>query len=224
MFNPKSNLGEGIMMINIFFDLDGTIWDASESTARAWTKVFEKWKIDHIIIEKDIQSVAGKPYIECLNILAPEVLQHKEMNNILIELAIEEKMMMKEVGGRYYKNALETIEVFSKKYQLFLVSNCNDWYLKAFLNNSGLNNTFKECVCFETFGQNKVANLRYLIEKFSVQKGYYLGDTKGDQNAAQEAGLTYIHMKHGFDNKLDNDIVVEDFSEIAMFFDARNRT
>jgi phosphoglycolate phosphatase len=210
-------------MINIFFDLDGTIWDASESTAIAWTKVFKKWKINCIIFEKDIQSVAGKPYIECLDILAPEVLLHKEMDKILIELAIEEKKMMKEIGGKYYENALATIEKISKEHQLFLVSNCNDWYLKAFLNNSGINNAFKESICFGTFNQNKVANLRYLLNKFNISEGYYIGDTKGDMKAAQEVGLTYIHMKHGFDSLLKNDIILENFSEMAIFFNKINR-
>lgn len=214
MFNKKK-----FIMKNLFFDLDGTIWDASNSTAIAWSRVFKRWDINHEILEKDIQSVAGKPYMECLNILAPEVIQHKDIDSILIELAIEEKKTMKEVGGKYYRDALETIVTLSTECQLFLVSNCNDWYLKAFLNHSGLDNVFIECVCFGTFNQNKVANLIYLKNKYNIQSGYYIGDTKGDMNAAHEVGLNYIHIKHGFDKTLNHDVVVEDFLDFITLFD-----
>jgi phosphoglycolate phosphatase len=207
-------------MKNIFFDLDGTIWDASESTAAAWTKVFERWGVGRNISLQDIQSVAGRPYMECLRILVPDVIANKNIENILLDLSSEERKSMSVLGGKFYGGALSLITKLAKKNKLFLVSNCNDWYLNSFLSLSRLENVFVESVCFNTFEKNKAYNLKYLIDKYSLSNGFYIGDTQGDMQAAQMNGLCYIHMAHGFDKTLKTDLVFQDFLELDVFFNS----
>ncbi len=42
-----------------------------------------------------------------------------------------------------YNGVPETIKALSKKYPLYIVSNCQDGYIEAFLKNSGLGGYFK---------------------------------------------------------------------------------
>lgn len=205
-------------MKHIFFDLDGTLWDASKSTAIAWNQVFKKWNLNITITEYDIRSVAGKPYLECLNILAPETLQHKHKNSILEELTLTEKEYMQTYGGEFYPDSLSVIKNLADKHHLYLVSNCNGWYLDAFLEKSELLSVFRETICFTTKNQNKFNNLKYLIEKYTIHSGYYVGDTQGDQMAATQAGLEYIHMTYGFGESIKPSLQFDHFEEIESYF------
>lgn len=205
-------------MGNIFFDLDGTIWDASQSTALAWNSVFQKWEIPYQISDVHIRSVSGKPYMECLDILASKVLVHTDKDTILSDLSVAEKKYMKKLGGKFYQNALTTIKDLAKLHQLFLVSNCNGWYLNAFLEMSGFESVFKECFCYDTFNQNKLRNLQYLLTKYNISDGYYIGDTEGDKLASQTVGLKYVHMTSGFGKDVVSEIAFHTFFELADFF------
>jgi phosphoglycolate phosphatase-like HAD superfamily hydrolase len=75
---------------------------------------------------------------------------------------------------------------------LYLVRNCNDWYMEAFLDHSGTRHLFADAVCHGTTGLPKHENLRNLMARDGLQRGYYVGDTNGDRTAAEMAGLVYV--------------------------------
>lgn len=64
---------------------------------------------------------------------------------------------------------------------LYLVRNCNDWYMEAFLDHSGTRHLFADAVCHGTTGLPKHENLRNLMARDGLQRGYYVGDTNGDR-------------------------------------------
>jgi phosphoglycolate phosphatase len=186
------------MTTGVLFDLDGTLWDASESTARAWTEVFQRYGLSKSVSKEDIQSVAGKPYLECLKLVCEEALVIPEFDQFLIDLSSAEQLWMQKIGGDFYSGALDAVARISEKYPVFLVSNCNEWYLDAFLMHSGLKNIFQKSICYGSTGLPKDINIRHVINSFGISRGFYVGDTVGDMNASLAAGVRYIHAGFGF--------------------------
>jgi phosphoglycolate phosphatase len=182
----------------VFFDLDGTLWDATESTARAWTDVFSRYKLDTTVTKHQIQEVAGRPYLECLQFICPNALNHADSSSLMFDLAAAEKEWMHRVPGYIYAGALDAVAEIARRCHVFLVSNCNDWYLEAFLDHSRFRGVFHDVICYGSTKNPKANNILYLMGKHGVSKGLYVGDTKGDMEASRQAGIGYIHAAFGF--------------------------
>lgn len=182
----------------LFFDLDGTLWDATESTARAWSEVFARWGFDSAVSSEQIRSVAGKPYLECLQIIAPGVATLSRLPELLKDMEQAERAWMAKIGGQFYPYVIEGLHELAAVSPLYLVSNCNDWYLQAFLQQPDTQNVFCAAVCHGGTGLPKHENLECLMDSYNISRGYYIGDTNGDRAAAQTAGLTYLHANYGF--------------------------
>jgi len=54
---------------SIIFDLDGTLWDASPTSAIAWSKTANDLGIDISIDEAAIKKVSGLPFDKCVDLL-----------------------------------------------------------------------------------------------------------------------------------------------------------
>ena len=182
----------------VFFDLDGTLWDATESTARAWTDVFGRYKLNITVTKNQIQSVAGRPYLECLQAICPNALKFADASSLISDLAAAEKEWMHRIHGYTYAGAIEAVSELAERYNVFLVSNCNDWYLEAFLDFSGLRSVFHEAICHGSTQKPKSDNILYLIHKYRIMQGLYIGDTKGDMEASRIVSIGYIHAAFGF--------------------------
>ena len=52
--------------------------------------------------------------------------------------------------------------------------------------------------CYGNTQQQKDSNLKALIERNHYEKYYYLGDTQGDYNACQKAGVPFLFAAYGF--------------------------
>lgn len=182
----------------MFFDLDGTLWDATQSTALAWSEVFQRRGLANSVTKQQIRSVAGRPYMECLQIICPEAAFSVDIENLLLELERAEREKMYEISGALYPGVRQGLEKISQMAPIYLVSNCNAWYLDAFLDISKTRALFRESLCYGTTGLPKHQNLLQLVSRHSDASMYYVGDTKGDKIAAELAGMTYINAAYGF--------------------------
>lgn len=188
---------------SIIFDIDGTLWNAAQSTADAWTEVFARHRIPLKVSKKDIESVAGRPYLDCLKIVFRDYDQFQEKEALLRDLAVAEKRTMQSLGGELYEGVLDGIRELAGRYPLYLVSNCQDWYLESFLQANGIGRFFKDSTCFGLTSLPKATNILALIEKHQLKRPVYIGDTSGDRKASAEAGVDYIHVEYGFERSTD---------------------
>jgi phosphoglycolate phosphatase len=83
-------------------------------------------------------------------------------------------------------------------YPLYLVSNCQDWYLELFFEISGLRGSFAGWDCNGLSGLDKADMLRRLTEAHGLADATYVGDTRGDQDSAREAGMSFAFARYGF--------------------------
>ena len=117
-------------------------------------------------------------------------------------------------GGTLYPNTRETIINLSKKYKLYIVSNCVKGYIESFLNTSGLKDYFDD---YESYGNtllSKGENIKLVIERNNLKNPIYVGDTNGDIEGARIAGIPFVYASYGFGDVESFDYKIDDISEL----------
>ncbi len=96
------------------------------------------------------------------------------------ELCTFENGYLAERGGILYPQLAETLYTLSKKYPLYIVSNCQDGYIESFLTAHLMTDFFKDTECW---GRTFLASLiRYFIERNNLKNPVYVGDQQAMQS------------------------------------------
>ena len=122
----------------------------------------------------------------------------------------------KDDGFILYPNpgVVETIRKLSGQVKVFIVSNCQSGYIELFLKKTGLAPYVTDTECFGDTGMKKAENIRLVVARNGLQLPVYVGDTKGDEEAAHAAGVPFVHAAYGFGRAGQPEAVIETFSEL----------
>ncbi len=201
-------------MKGIIFDVDGTLWDSTKEVAIAWNKVLqEEWEGHEILTVEGLQKEFGKPMEAIAESLFPE-LPEKERMELLGKMMVYENELVAVGPCVIYDGVPETIKALSEKYPLYIVSNCQDGYIEAFLKNSGLGEYFKDFTCPAYTGRLKGENIRIIMERNGLDEAVYIGDTQGDANACKKAGVPMIFATYGFGEVEGEYPSIQSFAEL----------
>ena len=185
-------------MEGIIFDVDGTLWDSTREVAVSWNRAIREQSNLNVVLEaEELKKEFGKPLEEIMEDLFPE-LTVEEREQLAEHLYRYENKWVETAPCILYDKMPETIRELSKKYKLFIVSNCQSGYIEAFLKNTGLGEYITDYTCPGDTGKLKGENIRIIMEKNQIQDAVYVGDTQGDANACKEAGVPMIYAAYGF--------------------------
>ena len=67
---------------------------------------------------------------------------------------------------------------------------------------------------WERTGLTKGENIRLVMERNGYRKAVYVGDTRKDQEAAQAAGIPFIHASYGFGKTEEPDGVIASLTDL----------
>ncbi|MCM3617533.1 HAD family hydrolase [Sutcliffiella horikoshii] len=202
-------------MDSIIFDLDGTLWDSSETVLVAWNKILEEENKE--ITLEDLKGIMGLQMHEIGKRLFPE-LEEESRTQLLNKCDEVEKVMLEEKGGELYAQIEEVLERLSKKYKLFIVSNCQDGYIEAFYNYHRLEKYFHDFENPGRTGLSKGENIKLIIERNQLKAPVYVGDTLGDQKAAKVAGIPFVYASYGFGEVEEYDYVIDSLNDLSRIF------
>ena len=198
----------------VIFDLDGTLWNTVDSCLKATSFVKEEHSdITRDVTKEQIESAMGKTSDEIVNIYYGYLPREKgeEYANEAFNKNVDN--LLKD-GGTLYPNTRDTIIKLSKKYKLYIVSNCVKGYIESFLNTSGLKDYFSD---YESYGNtllSKGENIKFVIERNNLKNPIYVGDTKGDMEASNYAGIPFVYAAYGFGKVEGFDYKINDISEL----------
>ncbi|WP_175989269.1 HAD family hydrolase [Bacillus sp. Marseille-Q1617] len=205
-------------MDSIIFDLDGTIWDPRKTVVFAWNKVIEKHdKINKELTSQQLKETMGLKMHEIGRKLFPE-LDAKEREKFLNTCSEVEKEHLREEGGSLYDNVEKVLGNLAKKYKLFIVSNCQHGYIEAFYEYHRLEKHFIDYENPGRTGLSKGENIKLIIERNHLKQLVYVGDTAGDQKAAQSAGIPFVYASYGFGEAKNYDYIINSFDELLELF------
>ncbi len=185
----------------VLFDLDGTLWDSSREVAISWSQALQPLGIR--ITTQDVQAVMGKTLTEIAGLLFPKA-SPEEKHRLLKDCSVQEEAYLRAHGASPYPALRETLGLLSPKYDLAIISNCQLGYIETFLDYYDLWPYFVDTENAERTGRSKGENIKLVMERNGFQKAIYLGDTLGDQKAADFAGIPFVHAAYGF-GKPDRD-------------------
>lgn len=186
---------------SILFDLDGTLWDATNVTAATWVDVLARHSgvkcavtIDHDTVRRYM----GLTNEELAAVFFPD-LPFDEAFALMCESCALENEWLPVRGGILYDGVEETlVRLKGEGYRLFVVSNCQAGYIEAFQQAHGFTEMFEDIECSGRTGRCKAENIRSIIERNGLKEPVYVGDTVSDSTAARAAGIPFIYAKYGF--------------------------
>ena len=181
------------------FDLDGTLWDATEGICAAWNYVLER------VMPELAGTVTPERMRPCLGMLLPDIacklfpwMDREECARIAGQCNGPETIRLCAAGSVLFPGVRETLEQLAGRYRLFIVSNCQDGYSEAFLQTHDLGGYFTDYECPGRTGKPKADNIALVVERNGLRRPLYIGDTQGDYNAATAAGVPFLHAAYGF--------------------------
>ena len=201
-------------MDSIIFDVDGTIWDSTQSVADSWNKAIrEHSDLDLTLDPVSLSRVFGKTMTEIADALFPALDTEARMK-LLDACYAEENRYLEDHPGLLYDGVAGTIRNLSLRYPLYIVSNCQCGYIEVMLKTSGLAPYIKDHLCFGETLRPKGETIRLLMEKNGLKSPVYVGDTQGDADACKTAGIPFIFAEYGFGDVPDAATRIQRFSDL----------
>ena len=195
----------------VLFDLDGTLWDSTAAIVPAWNRVLGQWGKQ--VTQADMAGIMGLTDREIAARFLPETPEEEALGAVHAAAAAEAEDLYR-TGARLYARVAETLEALAKEYRLFLVSNCMDGYIDAFLHAHGLRAFFTDAAWLGHPAEGKAENIRALCRKYGLGRACYVGDTASDGAAARAAGLPFIYASYGFGHSPEHEGIIREFGEL----------
>lgn len=197
---------------SIGFDLDGTLWNATEAITLAWQKTAEIFNA-RIPDINDIKGILGLNKIDLMNKLYPDMEYETQMQFFDKANEICDEVLALQ-GGQLFDGLEETLKTLQKDFRLYIVSNCQDGYIERFLDYHKLGKYFCDSEHPDVRCLSKGENIKALLERNGFVKSIFVGDTQGDCDAARFAGIPFVFAAYGFGKADSPDYTIKAFPEI----------
>ena len=218
---PRTSINmflKNIDIDSIGFDLDGTLWDGTNAIAASWNIFMSEDKeIRKIPNADELKGVMGLPLDKIMERFFPYLSVSKRAELMKEAIEVEQSYIVRN-GGILFDGVEEVLAKLSQKYKLFIVSNCQDGYIEAFLKHYGFEKYFCDHECIGRTTRPKGQNIKIVMERNNFKRCIYIGDTQGDYEAAVEAGVLFAFAEYGFgalERPDECGINIRNFTDIA---------
>lgn len=201
------------MKTGIIFDLDGTLWNAVEPITEAWNEVMRRHDFELRITSEELMQQQGKVMTEIADNLFTH-LPKEERYNLMDECCVYENEYLSVHGGKLYAGVENVFGALSEKYNVFIVSNCQKGYIETFIKYFGFEKYISDIEDAGNTGLPKSENIKLVVKRNHLDKAFYVGDTLGDMNSSDEAGVTFIHASYGFGKVPENRLKIKNIREL----------
>ena len=184
---------------SLIFDIDGTLWDSREVIAGGYNAQLTEEGLERFFVDAELlKTVFGKTSTEIADIifegLAPEIKYP------LIERCIKRGggSLREDVSSMGYPNVKETLEQLVKNHRLFIVSNSECGYPELCTKKLGIEHLFSGHLCYGDTLTCKGETIKKLMADHNITSACYIGDTMGDMEASDYAGIPFVFCTYGF--------------------------
>jgi phosphoglycolate phosphatase len=100
---------------SIIFDLDGTLWDSTDTVTEAWQAALAKapYMSDEIMTRDRVRSITGMTYDKIFETLFP-FLSHEQREEVKYLCSVSELEILHKKGGTLYANLADTLLTWAK--------------------------------------------------------------------------------------------------------------
>lgn len=204
---------------SILLDIDGTLWNSTPIVAEAWNEVLaSREDVPGTLTAHRLTQLFGRTLNTIADILFPFLEQEERYTLIRACCEREHEYLRASEEEILYPGAADTIRALSENYKLFIVSNCQAGYIELFLEKTGLGPCITDFECPGYTGLGKGENIRLVVERNHLKNPVYVGDTRGDQEAAVSAKVPFCYAAYGFGEAEQPDYTIQKFSDLLTIF------
>ena len=161
-------------MDSIIFDVDGTLWDSTESVAQSWTAYLqEKEHMDITLTSARLMTLFGQTLSDIARQIFPDCSEAEQLRLIDGCCQAEHEALLKKCAP-LYEDLEKMLQIMYKKCPLYIVSNSQSGYIEVFLQTSGLEKYFKGHLCNGDTGLDKGSNIRKLADTYDLKSPVYV--------------------------------------------------
>ena len=183
---------------SLIFDIDGTLWDSRQLVAEGYNLQLKDEGLEHLCVDAEqLRPLFGKVLIDIADILFASI-EAPERYALMKRCMDRENRYLQENECRIgYPNVKQTLEALAKRHRLFIVSNSEKGYPDLCMDKLGLRELISGYLCFGDTGTSKGQTILRLMKEHQISSCIYIGDTQGDLEACQEAGIPFIFAAYG---------------------------
>lgn len=184
---------------SLIFDIDGTLWDSRGLVAEGYNIQLKAEGLEHLYVNAEMfKPLFGKVMTEIADVIFTTIPAPERYALMERCMDTENRYLAENECRIGYPGVRETMEMLSKKYRLFIVSNSQCGYPELCMEKLGLTPYIEGHLCFGDTGTSKGKTIRRLMEKHNITSCAYIGDTQGDYEATVEAQVPFIWCTYGF--------------------------
>lgn len=203
----------------LIFDIDGTLWDSRALVAEGYNRQLRAEGLARLCVTaEDLRPLFGRVMTEIADALLGS-LPAPERYALMERCMAEENAYLRENPRRIgYPQVKQTLEALAKKYRLFIVSNSQRGYPELCMEKLGIAPLISGHLCFGDTGTEKGETIRALMTRYQIPSAAYVGDTQGDWEAAQAAGIPFVWAAYGFGAAEAYFAKISEFSQLLQLF------
>ena len=184
---------------SLIFDIDGTLWDSRALVAEGYNIQLAKEGLSHLAVNAEMfLPLFGKVMTEIADIIFPSIPAPERYALMERCMDTENVHLQNNPCKIGYPGIRETMEKLAKNHRLFIVSNSQQGYPELCIEKLGLTDLIQGHLCFGDTGTCKGETIRRLMARHGIESACYIGDTQGDLDAAELAGIPFIYCAYGF--------------------------
>ena len=202
---------------SLIFGIDGTLWDSRALVAEGYNIQLRSEGLSHLCVTaEDLLPLFGKVMTEIADVIFKTIPVPERYALMDRCMATENEYLHHNPCQIGYDGIKETMDVLAKSHRLFIVSNSQCGYPELCIQKLGLDDYISGHLCFGDTGTEKGETIRRLMEHHSITNACYIGDTQGDCDAADKAGIPFIFAAYGFGTPSHYEAKIEKFEDLLV--------
>ena len=202
---------------SLIFDIDGTLWDSRALVAEGYNIQLRHEGLEHLCVTaQDLKPLFGKVMTEIADVILASIPLPERYALMDRCMATENEYLHQNPCRIGYPGIKQTMELLAKSHRLFIVSNSQCGYPELCIEKLGLGEYISGHLCFGDTGTEKGETIRRLMERHGITDACYIGDTQGDCDAADKAGIPFIFAAYGFGEPSHYEAKIENFEDLLM--------
>ena len=214
----------------IAFDLDGTLLDSADDLIATLNILLKENNLP-LIKKKDVNNLVGNGALAMIkkamirnNVSGIDDIKLNSLKDRFLTI-YKKNYANKSKLYPYAKKTLKDLKF--KKYNIILVSNKPEYYVKKILNFFDINKYFSAVSGGDTFAYRK-PNPKHLYETIKLTKNtkkkcIFIGDSINDAICAKKSGSKLILMSYGYSdiniNSMDADLILDSLKDLPSLVD-----
>lgn len=184
---------------SLILDIDGTLWDSRALVAQGYNLQLEKEGLNRYFVDAEqLKPLFGKVMTEIADHIFPDLPESERYALMERCMERENRFLHENECAIGYPGVAEALSCLAENHRLFIVSNSQRGYPELCIGKLGLKPYITGHLCFGDTGTDKGTTIRTLMEKFNISSAAYVGDTEGDREAAEKAGIDFLWAAYGF--------------------------